>query len=286
MKASKIRPGLLVALKSRVAGGIHYRRVDLDAPDDATARWETTRTIDNPDEHERAVKARGLALTEIRRVCSATSFGLLCPEAYEGDLDAAIERAASVVRSFNATAECTRVDVFALKGRVAATDEEAARAIGDEVAEMLRGMEAGIDRLDPEAIRLAATKARELSAMLAPEQAERVADAIGAARKAAREIVKRVQKAGEPAAEVLRSLSRSAIEKARMAFLDLDDSGEVQGDALPAVAVQRFGDLDLEAAPVPVPEPHRAPVALDFGVPAAIVSAPVAPKQLDLGEVA
>lgn len=291
MATTKIRPGLLVALKSRVTGGVHYARQDLLAPEvgdaaAAVARWETTRTIDDPAEHERAVKARGLALTAIRSICYATSFGLLCPESLEAELDAAVGRAGAIRDEFNRFATSTRVDVFVLKGRVASTDEEAARAIGDEVAEMLRSMEAGIDRLDPEAIRAAATKARELSAMLAPEQAERVADAIGAARKAARTIVARVQKGGEEAAEVLKSLSRGAIERARISFLDLDsDATPPASDeaALPAIAPQRFADLDI-APEAPVPEPHavQAVPALDFDspVPAATPAAPV--RQLDL----
>lgn len=251
-----IRPGLLVALSSSLDGGVTYERVDLDAGQiadgvAAVARWETTRVIADPAEHERASQARSRATAEIRKVCSSTAFGLLCPESLESELDAAIARARAIVAQHNATAKHTRIDVRAFKGRVAATDVEAARAIGSEVASLIGGMNAAIDRLDPKAIRDVADKAREMSAMLSPDLSEKVSEAIKAARSAARQIVKRVEKGGEEAAVVLADIQRGNIERARLAFLDLSDEVELApvSRVLPAVAVQRFADL-ADAEPV------------------------------------
>lgn len=260
MSTSVIRPGLLVALKSTVAGGVSYERKDLPADDLAeqgkdTARWETIRTIEDPEEHKRATIARSLAVKEIRKVCSLTSFGLLCPESMEAELDAAIARARSIVALHNEGAQHTKVNVFALKGRIASSDTEAARAIGQEIASLIEGMNSAIDRLDVAAIRDAATKAREMSAMLSPELSQRVGEAVDAARKAARTIVRRVEKEGEQAAVVLADIQRGAIEKARIAFLDLDDAAPVvtSEPALPSVDVQRFAGLDVEEDAAPVP---------------------------------
>ena len=106
---------------------------------------------------------------------------------------------------------------------------------------------AGIDKLDPAAIRDAANKARSMAAMLGDDQQAAVEGAIEQARKAARQIVKRVQKEGEAAAIVLADVQRGAIEKARIAFLDLDGD-HMTSTALPAVQQQRFADLDLSVA--------------------------------------
>lgn len=251
MSTTVIRPGLLVALSSALAGGVTYARVDLDAGQtegtEHVARWETTRVIKDPAEHERASQARSKATAEIRKVCSSTAFGLLCPEADEPLLDAAIARARAIVAEHNATAEHTTIEVRAFKGRIVASDMEAARAIGSEVASLIAGMNDAIDRLDPKAIRDAATKAREMSAMLSPELSAKVSEAIETARKAARVIVKRVEKDGEAAAVVLADIQRGGIEKARIAFLDLDgDAPAADGPALPAVNVQRFAGLDVD----------------------------------------
>jgi len=246
-----IRPGLLVALKSTVHGGVSYQRTDLQK-DEKTAKWETTRVIEDPAEHERATKARGKALAEIRAVCAPTTFGLLCPEENEAELDAAVARAQAIRDEHNASATFTRLDIYVLKGRIASTDEEAARAIGQEVASLVDSMNAGIDRLDAAAIREAANKAKQMASMLSAEKAEAIEGAIEQARKAARQIVKRVEKEGEAAAIVLADIQRGAVEKARIAFLDLSqDEPRTQEPAMPAVDVQRFAELgsDHESNP-------------------------------------
>lgn len=263
----KLRPGILVSLRSEVHGGVQYIRTTLDAakPDNAAAaaapeaaarqeieRWETTRVTTDADEHERASIARDKAVAEIRKLCVSSAFGLICPLEQEAALGAAIGRARAIAEAFNAEARYTSVRVYALRGHIATTDEEAAQAIGDEVRQLLDGMNAGITALDVEAIREAATKAAQMSEMLAAEQQETLGEAIKAARSAARAIVKRVQKEGEAAQVVLADIKRGALEKARMAFLDLDEPAPLPAPAeqLPAISAER--ELEIDVAPQPV----------------------------------
>lgn len=233
MKTHTLKPGLLVSLKSTVKGGVAYRKIDLEAAHlDETgaevARWETTREITDPAEFERATKARGLARSAITAVCCATSHGLLCPEADEDKLDAAIKDARAIADLFNAPATCSHVEVYVIVGRIAQNDVEAARAIGAEIRELLDAMRTGIAAADPSAIREAANKAKNLGAMLSADVAGQVSAAIIEAREAARAIVRRVEKAGETAAAVVADCSTARIDGARFAFLDLDDGAEVQ----------------------------------------------------------
>jgi len=256
IKAATIRPGLLVSVKSTVVGGVAYKRIDLDhdglpAPEGTdVTRWETTRTIEDPAEHEAAIKARGAALTAIRKVCSATTFGLLCPTENEGALDAAIVTARAIVEAHNAQATHTRVSVYALKGRIASDDAEAARAITQEIAGLVAQMDRGIASFDPKAIRDAANEAREMSNMLGEAAKAKIDGAIEQAREAARMIVKRIEKEGEDRAVVLADIQRGQIESARIAFLDLDGTTE-QSEALPSIEGQRFADLDLDEQSLP-----------------------------------
>jgi hypothetical protein len=251
--ASVIRPGLLISLKSTVVGGVSYQRIDLatDQPvaDGAeVSRWETRRVIEDKAEHESAVKCRSRALAEIRKVCSATSFGLLCPSDQEGALDAAVVTARRLVDAHNDTAKHTRVGIYALKGHVASDDAEAARAITQEIAGLVVAMDAGIKEFDPSKIRDAANRARELSGMLNEEKQEKVSAAIAQARAAARTIVKRIEKEGETRETVLLDIQRGQIESARIAFLDMSGGdSDFVGEATPAVDGQRFADLDLGA---------------------------------------
>jgi hypothetical protein len=248
-----LKPGILVSLKTTVRGGVHYDRTDLP-PDEvpnggAVAKWQTTRIIDDPGEHARATKVRTAAAGVVRKICTSTAFGLLCPESLEPELTAAIEEARRLCDEHNASAASTQVRVFVMKGRIASTDEEAARAIASEVSSLLDQMRAGIKEADPAKIREAANRARELGTVLGPEQAEKVTKAIEAARSAARAIVKRVEKAGEDAAQVVQELTVAPIDVARFAFLDMEDGGDGSdkpAEQMPGLNMQRFAELDVD----------------------------------------
>lgn len=277
-KASVIRPGLLVAVRSTVAGGVSYQRVDLDAAeidcpdcvegDTATersacktcggtgkvsssegrevTRWETKRTIEDAAEHKRATAARSAARALITKCCSVTSFGLLCPEDQEGALDAAVAKARELVAEHNKGATHTQVSILVFKGRVASNDAEAARAITAELAGLVQQMDAGIKEFDPKKIRDAADKARQMSNMLDDSKKGKIDAAIAQARAAARAIVKRFQNENEARETVLLDIQRGQIESARIAFLDMSDEQTETAEPVPAVNVQRFADLDIE----------------------------------------
>jgi len=252
-----LKPGILVSLKTTLEGGVRYKVQDLDAPAEtpdpndkrAVTRWETTKVVDDPAEHERAVKVRANAGATIRAVCSATAFGLLCPEARQGDLDAAVTAARAMVADFNASAACTTIHVYVLTGRIAESDTEAMRAIASELTTLLAEIEQGIKGADPKAIREACKRAQSLGAILDEQQGQLVADAVQAGRDAARAIVRRVQKDGEDSLAVIAELTAeqalTPIETARFAFLDLEcEPSTERNPVMPAVDVQRFASLD------------------------------------------
>jgi len=251
----KIRPSILVSLKTSINGGVSYTRTDL-APGDApatlesanttVARWETLKVVDDATEHDRATETVNKASSEIRRLCVKSPF-LLCPVSLESELDEAVTRARAIVGDFNATALHSKVTINVLRCFIADTDAEATAAIAEEIRSLVSKMDEGIVKLDVAAIREAAGKASQLSAMLGDEQVEIVAEAVKAARAAARTIVKRVQKNAEDGAVVLADINREKLDTARMAFLDLDDTAPVavDSDSMPIANVQRVAELDL-----------------------------------------
>jgi hypothetical protein len=277
LSVSTIRPGFLVSLKTSVRGGVEYRRADLAAPDGApegaaVARWETTKITIDPAEVDAASKARSKARSLVAGVCSASAFGMLCPENRGPDLARAIEEARAVAAAFNATAKHTTIGVYVLAGRIAASDEEAAKAIASEVRELLDTMRDGIATADVEKIREAANKARGLGAMLSDDAAGKVSKAIEAARSAAREITRRVEKGGETAAKVVESIRLDEINAARFAFLDLDPEA-APGEAAPVPAAA------LDLAPASQEAPPASPSVLpglDLTPAAPVPSAPSA----------
>lgn len=247
-----LKPGLMVQLGTKMEGNRDYVTRDKGEQtlEDGTlvSKWEGECTIEDPEEWERGVKVRGKARSLIVGACSHTAFGLLCAKDNESELDRRVAEARAEIAAFNASAQKTRIRLNVLKGEIKQTDEEAARAIASEVADLMGRMRDSIKEADSDEVRKLATRAKQMTEMLGSEtQREQVNEAIVAARKAAREITKRVQKQGQDAAEVIRQLSIAPIEKARFAFLDMSDytPGQVVAETMPSVEVRR--SLDVES---------------------------------------
>lgn len=218
-----LNPGLLVSLKTSMAGNIRYRRKDIEANSPTqnggqTAKWETEREIFDVAEYELATRVRGKARSIITGVCSATSFGLLCPQGKEEVLDVAIAESRKLADQFNAAAKKTKIGIYVIVGRIAADDEEAVRAVNSEVTDLIAEMTSGVKNLDVKTIRDAANKARSIAPMLSPAAAAPLQEAINAARAAAKQI-----NADEGAAKV-DNLALAKLNVARTAFIELDDA--------------------------------------------------------------
>jgi hypothetical protein len=245
MRISTLRPGLLVSLSTTVKGNVKYSVTEIEA-EHATgdgmrrATWQTDKLIVDPVEHDEAIKLRGKARSLVTGICSASSFGLLCPESSRERLDAAVAEAQAIADGFNARASVTRMAVHVIVGRVAEDDAQAVRAINAEVRGLMEAMDQGLRKLDVAAVRDAANRARELSAMLTPEAAGRAQAAIDAARSAARRIVK----AGEEAAIEIDAATLRVIREGRAAFLDLEEAAPIADSVVTGRAV----DLDPDVA--------------------------------------
>ena len=276
-----LRAGLLLGLHVRIDGGRKYETEEIKSRTDGateTAEWRTLRTIFDADEYKRAQGVASDVAGTIRKCCVQTDFGPMCPAERLDDLWAATAEARATAEEFNRTARYSTIRATMLPAMVGELDPasaaraaaEAEYAVAGEIRSLLESMQRGIEAADPAKIRDAASKARLLGTMLDEKNAARVTDAIAAARKVARDIVRRVEKQGELASTVLADLKgeTSAVEAARFAYLDLEESLAPAGVALPSVDVQRFADIAPEApageAPAPIaaaPAPEPAPVA-------------------------
>ena len=241
INTSTLRPGLLVSLKTTVSGNVHYSRQTIESEHitdegEAKSAWETERTVTDPKEHEAAIKVRSKARSLVSAVCASSAFGLLCPENAEPELESAIAEARRLADAFNAEATLSRISVYVMTGRIAQDDVEAVRAINSEVRDLMADMSKGIETLNVDTVRAAASKAKQLGSMLSPEAEARVQIAIDTARSSARQIVK----AGEQASQEIDRRAIRKITEARTAFLDMDEADEI---AVPTVEAR---GIDLE----------------------------------------
>lgn len=259
-----LKPGLLVSLKTKVEGGVEYQRVDLETgkvleKGQQVTRWETTRIVQDAAEHDEATKLRSKCRALIERLCIRSEFGLICREADGPALEDAFREAQQLAQDFNSGAKTCQVAVYMLPARIVQDDAKAQAAINSEIRDLIVAMERGVRAADPAAIRQAASKAKEISAMLTPEAEAKVSDAVKEARKAAREIVARVEKGGEVAEKVVAELRTKDLQSARMAFLDLEELKQVAGGN------HAMKGLDFSAANKAVAE-RGAPASLELAV--------------------
>lgn len=220
---STLRPGLLVAMSTGIRGNITYRTEEIEgrhiaATGEQRARWETTRVIHDPAEHEAAIKLRTKARGLILAVCANSAFGLLCPESRADALIEATQQARNLVEEFNAQATLTRMSFNVIFGRIAQDDVEAVKAISAELRNLMEDMQDGLKTLDVKAVRDACNKAKGVGEMLSDDAKGRLDVAISAARKSARAMVK----AGEVAAMEIDRRAIAQIDMARTSFLDID----------------------------------------------------------------
>lgn len=232
IQTSTLRPGLLVSLKTSISGNVKYNK-EVIAPEHKTesgaaeAVWQTQRTIAEPEEYENARKCRSKAAALIRSVCAQSAFGLLCPESDADKLAKVIAEARDIADGFNNQAILTRVTVYVITGRIAPDDVEAVKAINSEIKDLMNAMEQGIKNLDVKAVRDAASRAKEVGAMLSTDAQARVQIAV----EAAREVAKKIVKSGEQAAQEIDLSAVRKIAEMRTAFLDLDEQKAIQAPA-------------------------------------------------------
>lgn len=260
LNTSTLRPGLLVSLKTSLTGGVRYDKAVLEnehRAEDGTekAKWETTRIIQDREEHDAGRKAQMDARVAIVRVCTNTAFGLLCPEANAKELDNAIAEARRIAEAYNAQAKISRLAVYVIAGRVAADDVEAVKAINNEVRSLLEDMKAGIKNVNAKAIRQAADEAKRLGEMLTPDAAGRVTVAIETARAAARKIVK----AGEQAAQEVDTSAIKRLEECRTSFLDIDEGTEVANPEADSRALDLLPENEVKVEVVQEPPKAKTP---------------------------
>jgi len=259
MKSSTIKPGLLVVLRTSIVGNVKYERVDIETgrridKKAVRSKWETTKTVFDPEEATQAQIARGKARYCVSSVCAQTSFGLLCPRDRIPLLDKAYEAAKEIVAAFNQTAKSSRIDLNMLTGKVAQDDKEAIAAINAEMRELIETMAAGVERLDPRLVRDAANKARAAASMLSVDAKAAIQETITLARDAAKAIVA----AGETAAAEIDASLAETVRAGRFAFLDMD-AGESPAIGRPAAMPRGGLDLPPAASPSPAPSPAKRP---------------------------
>lgn len=246
--AIKIRPGFLVSLKTQVEGGVKYQRTALNEETlesgAEVSEWNTEKTVEDPEEFDRATEARLKVRSLVSSLCIDTPFGLVCPKENVPALDAAFEEADALLQEFNEGATFCRVRYSTMRGEIAENAAEAVKAVTEEVATLLADMKGALSTGNVRSIRDLASRASTVGKLLEQDSAgkDTLSRAVAAARKIASTIVKKVEKEGENLADILAAANIEPVSVARLSFVEHDE-GEEDEDVMPSIAMGRFAGL-------------------------------------------
>ena len=256
-----LRPSVLVRFITRLAGGVTYIRRDLSDNLDGnteTKTWETTRVVEDTEEHARASRVRSALYQQVRKVCADTVIGLICQRESEAKLDEALAKCDEMAREFNSTAKTCRLACIGVKFNVEASNEAAAKAIAGQIQDMLVELKAALAAADVQKIREVLASARGLETTLPTSDGEALGAAVKAARVAARTIKREVEKKQRDIEEVKREIDLAPVEAARAFFLDLSEDKPTE--AVPLQETEERGaallqDPEDEEVPAKVSSP-------------------------------
>lgn len=236
-----LKPSILLGVGIHRSGGVHYARKILEeyeSGEGEVKEWNTVKTIDDKKDLEDAERAASKLRRMVGKLCARTSFGYLCPLEKEGDLDDLLAEMRHEAREVTLGLKTCALTVSFIKGRIAANDADAAKALTAEIGSFLTQLTDAIASADVKLIRHVLVEARGLDTLLAPAQSSLLQEAVAEAREAAKTIRKEMEKKGRSKELVVQGLALSAIDSARMCFLELAEVSEPS--RLPSVDASRF----------------------------------------------
>lgn len=244
---ARIKPGLLVSVKTRQHGGVSYTKRDIEAPrvtesGAQVSRWETDKFVYDPDETERAQQVANRARYLVTRNCVKTEMQqLLCPNDRRAELRAAVAEARALVAEFNETASFTEIQIDVWVGEIVDNGVDAAQQIFASQQAFLSEMIEGLKELDPKKVRAAINKSRDLGQMMSGQANQMLIEATRVAEAARQRIVA----AGENAIVAIDLEAIGKIGSVRNSFLDFDYASNAVEDQQVPVSIRR---PDVEAA--------------------------------------
>lgn len=232
-----IKPSVLLGKSISRAAGITYQRTLLDESEKGgteSRRWETLRVIPNVDEF----KASGALVAECNRalmkVCVKTAVGLLCSKDNEKALDDTVAEIRSMIETANETYATVRISAAFVKGVIESSDDEAAKAITQDIQGFLANLYDAIEKCDVKKIRQTVLSMKGIDTLLPSVESEKIKAAMMAAKKVAKTIVAEVEKKGREITEVKQEFDLSEIDVARIAFVEIAPTAAAMAAEPPA----------------------------------------------------
>ena len=265
-KILSLPPSIVVIGDVSKRGAVWYETLEEDEQIKDTTQGhrnsDKTRTVRRVIENIEERKALDELYTELRKslftVCHNTVLGPVCAVAKEPELDTVIDLARAKMRAFNGSAQHHFGRVSWIKATIAPDDARFAKEITLAAQEVLNELKTALASGAPKKIReiINSQRIKEIVKSVPNGPSDLMVKAVAAARAAAKTIVKEVGEMGRTMEEIRTELDTSAIDTARMAFLEFSPPEEIVAERA-SLERSRFEALD------PTSEPAATPSAPD-----------------------
>jgi hypothetical protein len=249
----RMKPSRFVCINVQVKSPNHRRELERNKTDNmdmgvesVTIKVTTEHTIVNPKEHAEAKKIVSDVSYKLRKLGMRVQDGVVAvPLESEEAWDETRLDCKKQAANFNRTSTHHKVIVNAIKLQAMVGEEELmARKLAYEIQQIMNEMKDALNSMDPDKIRAVALEAKYRAMNLAPGlQRGALEAAVVEARQNASKIADETKDKTASIEAVKRALDTSAIDSARMMFLDFAVPEEVSESS--AVAAGRFSNLEL-----------------------------------------
>lgn len=167
---SEINPSILLTEKISGASGRLYFRRNIETTDSEgrkTQHWEVTLVTDTSPELRELQRLKLLAYSRIRRVCTQTPVGLICPETRKEVLNSTILELRDKVRQFNSSAQSSSLSLRYSLFSIPVDSKTVIAALCEQMANIVDTI---LSYLQAPAIVILGVAQKNLLAGLTPEQ--------------------------------------------------------------------------------------------------------------------
>jgi hypothetical protein len=276
---------LLIINKLSVEKGVHYaiKQLETDTPGETgtTTRWETTKTVDDPEERKRGINLVERLNTHIRKTTEGVkcSFGIVAPMKAEEVLDEVNSYVKREVNEFNATARFTHIEFRPMVVKLASDDERAMKAMSEQITGTLDELQSAMDKFDIKNVRAVVSKLVGFDKIIPNGRGKAITDLIKTVRKQASAFIKSAGEKVNDMEAAKAQIDASVVDRARFAvFAAPGETVDTASLGLKTVDAGRFAPITSPvASPAPEPEPiEEEPEAEPIPEPAVMASAPAA----------
>lgn len=295
IKSSEMRECFLVAAKISVRGGIKYSHANEQTETEGskeTAKWETTRRLDDKAEYAKAQSIRNRFNRAVRGLGVDSPIGIIVPMDRDDLIQDMDQEWSALVSDFNLGSRFSTIRMDLEKFEIKGENMRAMENVLGSMRETLSDLRDALEAADYDEVRDVVKRMRGYISVLPDQEAATMQLAIDDARTQAREIRKALVRKGEQIEDVKRTISVATVDLARFALLDeegdepLEDAptaSDVLAAAAGVQAVAAYGTVSEDNQGDPQDEEGDEPAPAPYGPPAPRVST-VPARVLDLDD--